>query len=294
MSSTDKQVINANFNQVNVLPAYQEQVSSEQLYVSLADLVQEKVFFHPALDLDSLNETDKMTLTAMTGGAAPAEYFVSCLVDEIKAATSQQHKSVLICLSNSDSYANSALLGGQQCEAKEVNPLMGLRGVTRYASESFNGAFALECQVVKQLRAEGVNVEIVVPFVRSLSDAATIIDRLAEQGLPRGLGGLRLHFSVDLPSSALLIDKLMHYFDGVVVNTDNLAQFTLGVDKANEALEHSYDVQNEAVLALLTQAVKGSKKVGKACLVLVPNLEDAPVLKETLQELPLSAIAVTA
>lgn len=178
----------------------------------------------------------------------------------------------------------SALLGGG-AEPDEVNPSLGLRGVSRFASESYKTCFALECEVIKRLRAEGIDVEIVVPCVRALSDAAKIIDRLAEQGLPRGLNGLKVLFACDTPSGVLLSERLLQYFDGLVIKVESLTQLTLGVDINQEELIHLYDPQNEAVLKLIKEAVSSAKEARKPVLLTIGMLEDYPVLKDFIIEL---------
>ena len=293
MSNPIQGQILSELNLINVLPSYSETEPSDQLYVSMAELIMEKVFYHPSVNAETLCETDKATLDAILNGSSVDEHFVNTLYTAIKDAVTEQHKTVRICLSNIDSYAFSSLLGGA-VEEQEVNPAMGLRGVARYASKGYSKAFALECEVIKSLQADGINVELVVPFVRALSDAATIIDRLAEQGLPRGLNGFKLLYSCDVPSSILLADKLLQYFDGAVINLDNLAQFTLGVDKANEALEHSFDLQNDAIIELVKMMVKTIRKVNKPYLLVCPALDQFPVLQNALLELKDAQIAVTA
>ena len=293
MSNAIQGQILSELNLINVLPSYSESEPSEQLYVSMAELIMENVFYHPSVDVAKLSETDKATLDAILNGKSVDEHFVSTLCAAIKGAVSEQHKVVRVCLSNIDSYAFSSLLGGA-VEEQEINPAMGLRGVTRFASEGYSKAFALECEVIKSLQADGINVELVVPFVRALSDAATIIDRLAEQGLPRGLNGLKLLYSCDVPSSVLLADKLLHYFDGAVINLDHLAQFTLGVDKTSELLEHSFDMQNDAVIELMNMMVKTISKVNKPYLVVCPALDQFPLLQNALMDLKDAQIAVTA
>ena len=293
MSSATQGDILSDIELVNVLPAYSEQKESDQLYVSLADLVMEKIFFHPAIDEASLSDADKARLDTILNGQTVRDYFVSTLCNAIKEAVTDKHETVRICLSSMDSYSFKALLGGE-CEAQEVNPAMGIRGVSRFASDSYSSSFALECEVVKQLRSEGLNIELVIPFVRALSDAATIIDRLAEQGLPRGLNGLRVLFSCDVPSSILIADKLLHYFDGVVINIENLTQFTLGIDKENEALRYSFDLQSDSVITLMTQMIKMSKKAKKPYLVVCPALQELPQMQVAMQELKDVKVAVSA
>ncbi len=293
MSNAMQGPILSELNIINVLPSYTENSASDQLYVSMADLIMEKVFYHPSVEISQLSEADQSTLKSILNGASVEEHFVNTLYTVIKEAVEEQHTVVRVCLSNLDSYAFSSLLGGQ-AEAPENNPAMGCRGVVRFASESYSKAFALECDVIKSLCADGINVELVVPFVRALKDAATIIDRLAEQGLPRGLNGFKLLYSCDVPSSILLADKLLQYFDGAVINIDHLAQFTLGVDKSNQAMEYSFDMQNDAVIELMKMMVKTVNKVNKPYLVVCPVLEQFPLLQSALAELGDAQVAVTA
>ncbi|MDV7104384.1 putative PEP-binding protein [Vibrio sp. TH_r3] len=293
MSNAGQGAILSDIEVVNALPSYADLVDSDQLYVSLGDLIMEHVFYHPAIKVDSLSEKDSETLKAILDGQPLKEHFVSTLCSKIKDSITPKHQIIRVCLSHMDSYTFASLLGGE-CENSEVNPTMGLRGVARYASELYSEAFALECDVVKQLRAEGYNIEVVVPFVRKLSDAATIIDKLAEQGLPRGLNGFRLLYSCDVPSSILLADKIIQYFDGVVINLENIAQFTLGLDNKNESLEYAFDMQSEAISLLLVQMVKLVNKANKPYLVLCPYLSQLPLLQETMTELKNMKVAITA
>ncbi|MFA0156951.1 putative PEP-binding protein [Vibrio sp. 10N.261.46.A3] len=264
----------------DVLPSYNDNNNSNHLYVSLSELVMDRVFYHPSIEshLDTLTDIEKTSLDAILGDKTVDEHFVSTLVIAIQAAVQPNHTSVRIALSSADSYGFRSLLGGN-CEAEEINPALGVRGVARYATPEYSKAFALECQVIKTLREQGINVEVVVPYVRALSDAAKIIDLLAEQGLPRGLNGLKVLFSCDVPSAVLLSERLLHYFDGVVVNVDSLASFTLGVDKHNEAQQHAFDPQNEAVIALLDMIVKATLNAKKPVLLVTQGLVDYPRLQ---------------
>ncbi|PMH46484.1 phosphoenolpyruvate synthase [Vibrio sp. 10N.286.49.B3] len=267
----------------DVLPSYAEPQNSNHLFVSLSELVMERIFYHPAIEkvIDQLSDIEKSSLEAMLDGQTVAEHFVSTLTAAIMASIEETHKTVRVSLSSADSYAFCSLLGGV-IEQEEVNPLLGLRGVSRFASDTYADCFALECSVIKALREQGVDVEIVVPFVRGLSDAAKINDLLAEQGLPRGLGGLKVFFSCDIPSSILLAERLLHYFDGMAVNVDNITQFALGVDKANEALEHQFNPESEAVLTLIDLAVKAASQTKKPVLIVTHALSEYPKLQNQL------------
>lgn len=279
----------------DVLPSYNDNNNSNHLYVSLSELVMDRVFYHPSIEshLDTLSDIEQTSLDAILGGKSVDEHFVSTLVTAIQVAVQPNHASVRIALSNADSYGFRSLLGGN-CEVEEVNPAFGVRGVARYATQEYSKAFALECQVVKALREQGINVEVVVPYVRALSDAAKIIDLLAEQGLPRGLNGLKVLFSCDVPSAVLLSERLLHYFDGVVVNIDSLASFTLGVDKQNEAQQHAFDPQNEAVITLLDMIVKATQNAKKPVLLVTQGLVDYPRLQGYIADLEGVETVVTA
>jgi len=269
----------------NTLPTSETQQNSHALFVSLSELIAESVFYHPALTsgVESLSELEQNSLQSLLNGQSIEEHFVSTLTESINQAIKPEHTSIRLSLSGSDSYAFKALIGGS-IEADEVNPAMGIRGVSRFASKAYSCAFALECKVIKALQEKGHNIEIVVPFVRTLSDAATIIDRLAEQGLPRGLHGLKVHYSCCVPSAALLADKLLQYFDGIVIDWEELTQMTLGVDKHNEALSYLYNPESESVSQLVGIAVKAANFVKKPVAIVVRSLEDYPKLQENLAE----------
>ncbi|MEZ8307680.1 putative PEP-binding protein [Vibrio splendidus] len=279
----------------DVLPSYNDNNNSNHLYVSLSELVMDRIFYHPSIEshLDTLTDIEKTSLDAILGDKTVDEHFVSTLVIAIQAAVQPNHTSVRIALSSADSYGFRSLLGGS-FEAEEINPALGVRGVARYATSEYSKAFALECQVIKALREQGINVEVVVPYVRALSDAAKIIDLLAEQGLPRGLNGLKVLFSCDVPSAVLLSERLLHYFDGVVVNVDSLASFTLGVDKHNEAQQHAFDPQNEAVITLLSMIVKATLNAKKPVLLVTQGLVDYPRLQGFIADLDGVETVVTA
>ncbi|MEZ9292134.1 putative PEP-binding protein [Vibrio lentus] len=270
----------------DVLPSYNDNNNSNHLYVSLSELVMDRVFYHPSIEshLDTLSDIEKTSLDAILGDKSVDEHFVSTLVVAIQAAVQPNHNAVRVALSSADSYGFRSLLGGN-CEVEEVNPALGVRGVARYATPEYSKAFALECQVIKTLREQGINVEIVVPYVRALSDAAKIIDLLAEQGLPRGLNGLKVLFSCDVPSAVLLSERLLHYFDGAAVNVDSLTQFALGVDKQNEAQQHAFDPQNEAVITLISSIVKATQHAKKPVLIVTQGLADYPRLQGYIADL---------
>ncbi len=276
----------------DALPAAAQKDGAKHIYISLAEMISEHIFYHPGYEHADvqLSEIDQHSIDAIIGAQPLAEHFVSTIVEKITDAITAEHQAVRVALSDVDSQAFRSLLGGQ-FEAEESNPALGLRGVSRFATESYAAVFALECRVVKQLREAGIEVEVIVPFVRTLSDAAKIIDLLAEQGLSRGQNGLKVSYCVDVPSAALLADKLLAYFDGVVINLENLAQTTLGIDRYNEALEYLFDLENDAVVQLVKSTIAAAHESHKAVVILSCGLnEQAKLLDLFIENAPLDVV----
>jgi pyruvate,water dikinase len=163
----------------------------------------------------------------------------------------------------SNEYAN--LVGGEQYEPEEENPMIGFRGASRYISEDFRDCFALECEALKRVRNEMglTNVEIMIPFVRTLEEAAQVIDILEEYGLKRGENGLKVIMMCELPSNALLADEFLEYFDGFSIGSNDLTQLTLGLDRDSGLIAHLFDERNPAIKKLLEMAIQTAKAKGK-------------------------------
>ncbi|SDG95035.1 pyruvate, water dikinase [Vibrio xiamenensis] len=294
MSTENANTLHPSLALGDALPSHGQNSGAQHIYVSLADMISEHIFYHPGYESAEvqLSEIDQSSIDAIIGAQPLAEHFVSTMVEKITESITANHKAVRVSLSDSDSYMFRTLLGGQ-FEPEEINPALGLRGVSRFATESYSPVFALECEVVKKLRATGVEVEVVVPFVRTLSDAAKIIDLLAEQGLSRGQNGLKVSYCVDVPSSALLADKLLPYFDGVVVDIENLAQTTLGIDRYSPLLEYLFDADNDAVLQLVKGTIAAARECAKPALVLSSGLLGYPKLMDLLSEQGALDVVVT-
>ncbi|GEA50849.1 phosphoenolpyruvate synthase [Vibrio inusitatus NBRC 102082] len=260
---------------------------SEHVLLSIGDVIQERVFFHPALISEDspLSDADTMALEAVVNGQDLREFYLEVLNETAKDLKLNEHKRVRVQLSNCDSSSLSALIAGS-LEEKELNPMLGMRGVSRYASGFYKASFAVECQFIKDLREQGIDVEIVVPFVRSLSDAAKVIDNLAEQGLPRGLNGLKVLFGADTPSSVLLSERLLKYFDGVCIDLASLTQLTLGLDRNNEAVSSGYNVEHESVIELLSLVLTQANAARKPAILITEDLVTKGKLQEFLVEHP--------
>ncbi|WP_416304925.1 phosphoenolpyruvate synthase [Neptunicella sp. SCSIO 80796] len=202
----------------------------------------------------------------MAGYESPVEFYISKLVEGIAtigAAFSSQKVIVRMSDFKSNEYFN--LIGGYQYEPDEENPMLGFRGASRYISEDFRDCFALECEAIKRVRNDMglTNVEIMIPFVRTVEEGRKVVELLAEQGLKQGENGLRIIMMCELPSNALLADQFLDIFDGFSIGSNDLTQLTLGLDRDSGVIAHLFDERNDAVKALLSMAIKAAKTRGK-------------------------------
>lgn len=202
----------------------------------------------------------------MAGYDSPREYYVGKLTEGIAtlaAAFSPERVIVRMSDFKSNEYAN--LIGGRQYEPHEENPMLGFRGASRYISEEFRDCFAMECEAIKRVRNDMglTNVEVMIPFVRTLEEGRKVIELLAEQGLHQGDNGLRVIMMCELPSNALLAEQFLDIFDGFSIGSNDLTQLTLGLDRDSGVIAHLFDERNDAVKALLSMAIQAAKKKGK-------------------------------
>jgi len=202
----------------------------------------------------------------MAGYASPVEFYVAKLTEGISTlAAAFAPERVIVRMSDfkSNEYAN--LVGGRQYEPHEENPMIGFRGASRYISEDFRDCFALECEALKRVRNDMglTNVEIMVPFVRTLSEAEAVIGLLAEQGLKRGENGLKVIMMCELPSNCLLAEEFLEFFDGFSIGSNDLTQLTLGLDRDSGLIAHLFDERNPAIKKLLSMAISTAKAKGK-------------------------------
>jgi pyruvate,water dikinase len=233
-------------------------------------LISNTIGIHPKalLDFDTLPDKDlkKFIAEKTAAYASPVEYYIERLKEGIATiAAAFYPKPVIVRLSDfkSNEYAN--LVGGRLYEPHEENPMLGFRGAARYVSSLFSECFALECKAVRRVREEMglTNVEIMIPFVRTVSEASSVIDVLKEQGLERGKHGLRIIMMCELPSNALLANEFLEYFDGFSIGSNDLTQLTLGLDRDSGLIAAQFDERNEAVKILLHMAISACKKAGK-------------------------------
>lgn len=230
----------------------------------------------------------------IAGYPDPVGFYVEKLVEGISTlAAAFWPKKVIVRLSDfkSNEYAN--LIGGKLYEPEEENPMLGFRGASRYISESFRDCFELECRALKKVRNEMglTNVEIMVPFVRTLGEASQVVELLAGNGLKRGENGLKVIMMCELPSNALLADEFLEFFDGFSIGSNDLTQLTLGLDRDSGIVAHLFDERNPAVKKLLANAIAACNKAGKYIGICGQGPSDHPDLARWLMEQGIESVS---
>jgi pyruvate,water dikinase len=232
-------------------------------------IINRMIGVHPKALLDFDNqpkELQKEITDIIVGYASPVEFYIEKLVEGISTiASAFSPEKVIVRMSDFKSNEYFNLVGGYQYEPDEENPMLGFRGASRYISEDFRDCFALECEAIKRVRnkMDLTNVEIMIPFIRTLEEGAKVLELLAEEGLVQGENGLRVIMMCELPSNALLADQFLDMFDGFSIGSNDLTQLTLGLDRDSGLIAHLFDERNPAVKALLSMAIKAAKKRGK-------------------------------
>lgn len=227
--------------------------------------------------------------------ADPVSFYVDKLVEGISTlAAAFAHTPVIVRMSDfkSNEYAN--LLGGEQYEPHEENPMIGFRGTARYISEDFRPAFELECRALKRVRDDMgfTNIEIMIPFVRTLSEAEGVVKLLAENGLVRGENGLRIIMMCELPSNAVLAEEFLQHFDGFSIGSNDMTQLTLGLDRDSGLIAHAFDERDPAVKKMLHLAITACNKQGKYVGICGQGPSDHPDLAKWLLEEGISSISL--
>jgi len=243
---------------------------------------------HPLalLDYATLPDALRTEIDARCAGYAdPVAFYVDKLAEGIATlAAAFWPQPVIVRLSDfkSNEYAN--LLGGDRYEPKEENPMLGLRGAARYVSTLFRPAFELECRALKQVReALGyANVEVMIPFVRTVDECARVVGLLAENGLARGEAGLRLIMMCEIPANVLLADDFLAHVDGFSIGSNDLTQLTLGIDRDSGLVAEGFDERNPAVKKLLADAIAACRRQGKYIGICGQGPSDHPDLADWL------------
>jgi len=251
-------------------------------------IINRMIGVHPRalLDFDSLDaETRAQLEPRLAGYASPREFFVSRLAEGVaQIAAAFAPEPVIVRLSDfkSNEYAN--LIGGSLYEPHEENPMLGFRGASRYVDPAFQPCFELECEALLRVREQmGLhNVQIMVPFVRTVGEAKAVTELLAARGLARGKDGLKVLMMCEIPSNALLADQFLEHFDGMSIGSNDLTQLTLGLDRDSAIVSSIFDERDEAVKMLISMAIKACQRAGKYVGICGQGPSDHPDFAEWL------------
>jgi len=234
-------------------------------------IINNNIGVHPKAILDYPNvdaDLKKAVESVARGHASPRAFYVDRVAEGVATiAAAFWPKPVIVRLSDFKSNEYRKLIGGSRYEPEEENPMLGFRGAVRYLSPGFSEAFAMECEALKRVRQDmGLsNVEVMVPFVRTLGQAKAVTELLGKHGLKRGENDLKIIMMCEIPSNAILADQFLEYFDGFSIGSNDLTQLTLGLDRDSglELLAADFDERDPAVTALISQAIAACKRQGK-------------------------------
>jgi pyruvate,water dikinase len=251
-------------------------------------IINRMIGVHPRalLEFDSLDgELQDQIRGQMAGYSDPVTFFVDKLAEGIaQIAAAFAPEPVIVRLSDfkSNEYAN--LIGGTRYEPEEENPMLGFRGASRYVDETFRPCFELECRALKKVRGEMglTNVQIMVPFVRTLTEASQVVELLSQNGLRRGTDGLKVIMMCELPSNAVLAEEFLEHFDGMSIGSNDMTQLTLGLDRDSSIVAKLFDERDPAVKKMLAMAIAACKKKGKYVGICGQGPSDHPELARWL------------
>jgi pyruvate,water dikinase len=261
-------------------------------------IINRMIGVHPRalLEFDQLPTDLQQTIRRqMSGYKDPVSFYVEKLCEGIATiAAAFAPEPVIVRMSDfkSNEYAN--LIGGSRYEPHEENPMIGFRGASRYVDESFRPCFELECRALKRVRDEMglTNVQVMIPFVRTLKEAEQVTGLLAENGLKRGENGLKVIMMCELPTNALLADKYLEYFDGMSIGSNDMTQLTLGLDRDSAIIAKLFDERDEAVKALLKMAIDACRRNGKYVGICGQGPSDHPDLARWLVDQGIESISL--
>ncbi len=263
-------------------------------------IINNNIGVHPKAILDYPNvdaDLKKAVESVARGHASPRAFYVDKVAEGVATiAAAFWPKPVIVRLSDFKSNEYRKLIGGSRYEPEEENPMLGFRGAARYISADFGEAFAMECEALRRVRSEmGLsNVQIMVPFVRTVSQAERVVKLLAQQGLQRGVEGLKLIMMCEIPSNALLAEAFLEHFDGFSIGSNDLTQLTLGLDRDSglELLAHDFDERDPAVRVLLSMAISACRKQGKYVGICGQGPSDHPDLAQWLADQGIASISL--
>jgi pyruvate,water dikinase len=253
-------------------------------------IINNEIGIHPRACLEYPNlprELKAKVEKTARGYADPITFYRDKMVEGVATiAAAFWPRPVIVRLSDFKSNEYKKLIGGERYEPDEENPMLGFRGASRYVAKSFRDCFELECAAMKKVRDElGLtNVELMVPFVRTLTEARGVVALLAENGLKRGANGLRLVMMCELPSNAVLADEFLEHFDGFSIGSNDMTQLTLGLDRDSGLVAEVFDERDPAVKAMLAMAIRACRKHGKYVGICGQGPSDHPDLARWLME----------
>jgi pyruvate,water dikinase len=263
-------------------------------------IINNNIGVHPKAILDYPNVDDelkKAVESVARGHASPRAFYVDKLAEGIATiAAAFWPKPVIVRLSDFKSNEYRKLIGGSRYEPDEENPMLGFRGASRYIHGDFSDAFAMECEAIKRVRNDmGLdNVEIMVPFVRTIKQAERVNEMLAARGLKRGVDGLRLIMMCEVPSNAILAEQFLEHFDGMSIGSNDLTQLTLGLDRDSglEQLADDFDERDPAVKAMISRAIAACRAVGKYVGICGQGPSDHPDFADWLAQEGIASISL--
>ena len=261
-------------------------------------IINNTIGIHPKalLQFDSLPNDLKDEIVKRTSCyQSPVDFYIQKLTEGISTiAASFSESPVIIRMSDFKSNEYSNLFAGELYEPHEENPMIGFRGASRYISSDFRDCFELECQAIKNVRNKmGLkNVEIMIPFVRTTTEAAKVIELLKDNGLERGKDGLRIIMMCELPSNAVIAEEFLEYFDGFSIGSNDLTQLTLGMDRDSGLIADGFDERNSAVKSMITMAIEACHRKGKYIGICGQGPSDHMDFAQWLLEKEISSISL--
>jgi len=263
-------------------------------------IINNNIGVHPKAILDYPNvdaDLKKAVESVARGHASPRAFYVDKLTEGVATiAAAFWPKPVIVRLSDFKSNEYRKLIGGTRYEPDEENPMLGFRGASRYISGEFSDAFGMECEAIKRVRSDMglTNVELMVPFVRTVRQAERVGEMLAERGLKRGQNGLRLIMMCEVPSNAILADQFLQHFDGMSIGSNDLTQLTLGLDRDSglELLANDFDERDPAVKALISRAIAACRATGKYVGICGQGPSDHPDFADWLAQEGIGSISL--
>ena len=261
-------------------------------------IINRMIGVHPRalLEFDELDvELQSQIRQQIAGYADPTSFYIDKLsegISQIAAAFAPQPVIVRLSDFKSNEYAN--LIGGRAYEPHEENPMLGFRGAARYIDEAFRPCFELECRALRRVREEMglTNVQVMVPFVRTLTEARQVTELLSANGLARGENGLKLIMMCELPTNAVLADKYLEFFDGMSIGSNDMTQLTLGLDRDSAVVAKLFDERDEAVKAMLSMAISACKRHNKYVGICGQGPSDHPELARWLVDQGIDSLSL--